>query len=192
MQRDALIAAGHRLHSHLKNVRKMKKRLGRLCPVGDVKVPGLHYLGAGAYGVAFACGEEYVVKYSSPGVTRNAYGAYRGAPHLDAWQIYAEYCVDRRAPNLPHIIHFERVSEYTAWAIMPRYEPLLNAEVGVAVEFDDGMRSALLAGSTPPGLEWMAPLAKLAAKQDLYVDIHKGNVMRNTRDGSYVLTDPFM
>lgn len=190
MQHAELIAAGHRLHSHMKDRHKLQKKLGRTISLLDVKVPGLNYLANGAYGVAYEIeATGHVLKYSRQDLTSDKFWRRDEKPSPDAWQVYAEFCAYHRSPHLPNIIHFERVSEHCAWAIMPKYVPI-DSEDDVA-KLGRNLRSIQAGGSVSEEFAWMWQLKPLMDEHDLNVDCHSGNVMVDPKEGTLVLTDPF-
>lgn len=191
MQHAELIAAGHRLHSHMKIRHKMQKRLNKVIDIFDVKVPGMNYLGNGAYGVAYEC-EGHVIKYSAHDVTNRRYWPRQEKPSCDAWQVYAEFCAYHRSPHLPNIIHFERVSEHCAWAIMPKYEPLQEEQAEIDLcKISRNLRNMQSGSGVSEEFAWMWQLKPLMDEHYLNVDCHRGNVMVDPKEGTLVLTDPF-
>lgn len=168
-----------RAHAHR---RKLKFKRGRYAG------PGWHKLGSGWFGEAW---EHYnypglVVKVSG----RSGFGrktSYNADDelHADSWQVYAQYCHKHPHEHLPKIMHFERVNAAVAWAIMPKYSTHTSYS-------DDVLRlkwQGWLNGERDAP-EWMWPIIGMASSLYMQVDLHSGNVMRDS-DGTLIMTDPF-
>lgn len=144
-------------------------------------------LGSGYYGEAWEHSDHpgFVVKisgvsgwgYDTPGMTTDA--------RDDIWQDYAEVCRDNPHPNLPRIMHFERMGRL-AWAIMPAYERYCEGTYEPVVEnFKAVMRRERVAEA------WMLPMVDLARQPYVAVDLHDENVMYDPESGEVIITDPF-
>ena len=141
-------------------------------------------LGYGLFGEAWAH-EDYpdlVVKISG----REGFGPgarSRREPDLDGWPVFAEYCAAHPHPNLPNIMHFERLSPGVSFGIMPRYEKLKDC--AIAYKW-----SCYLEG-TKGAPAWMWPIIGMRGALNMVVDLHGGNVMLDPATGEYIMTDPF-
>lgn len=156
---------------------------------------GWTLLGSGHYGEAWshcACPDS-VVKISGPaswgklGREHYRYNTYA----LDAWPVFARHCMAHPHKNLPAILHFEQVSPSMAWAIMPRYG---FVESSMSENFRRKVSDALRGLNPvhqPAADEWLWPLRQMCDALEFTVDVHHGNVMRDTHSNEFILTDPF-
>ena len=157
---------------------------------GDDGLPGWEKLGCGHFGEAWEHADHpgYVVKISG----RAGFGAnivYDEKPSLDGWPTFAQHCQANQHPNLPRILHFERLSVGISFGIMPFYE-----EIDTSYGSDDytmvSQWRAYLDG-TPGAPAWMWPIIGMRDALGMRVDLHGGNVMRDMDTGEYIMTDPF-
>ena len=151
-------------------------------------LPGWTMLGAGHFGEAWEHYDHlgYVVKISG----RAAFGA--GAlrdekPSLDGWPTFAQHCQANPHPNLPKILHFERLSVGISFGIMPYYSSI--DPDGVDAEVVSTWRYYLDGGKGAP--EWMWPIIGMRGALGMVVDLHSGNVMKDEDTEEYIMTDPF-
>ena len=144
-------------------------------------------LGAGHFGEAWAH-EDYpnlVVKISG----RAGFGVGDLAtrePPLDGWPTFAEYCFANPHPNLPNIMHFERLSLGVSFGIMPRYDKIDATRYYSVV---DKWCAYLEGGKGAPA--WMWPIIGMRGALRMRVDLHSDNVMQDPATGEYIMTDPF-
>lgn len=173
--------------------RKLKVRRARRhgkMRCGNEGLPGLDKIGCGHFGEAWEHDDHpgYVVKISG----RAGFGdnfVYSKKPRLDGWPTFAQHCQAHPHPNLPKILHFERLSVGVSFGIMPRYEAI-NASHGSA---DAAVLSKwcayLVGGNGAP--EWLWPIIGMGDALGMRVDLHGGNVMMDMDTGEYIMTDPF-
>ena len=86
---------------------------------------GWEKLDAGAFGEVWEHEDHfgYVVKISGRagfGINELPYDE----PSLDGWPTFAQHCQAHPHPNLPKIMHFERLSLGVSFGIMPWYETI--------------------------------------------------------------------
>jgi hypothetical protein len=127
-------------------------------------------IGSGYYGEAWAHDdwEDLVIKISGPSGWGYEYEnapashAYEndGYPKADVWPDFAEACMLHPHPNLPEIMHFERVGGM-AWGVMPMYWPLEGdvSDYPAVDEFRDAVQGRRGAA------HWMLPLIEIAQKK---------------------------
>lgn len=154
----------------------------------DNKAPrGWKKLGQGAFGEAWEHVDHfgYVVKISG----RSEFGTNMLAeekPSLDGWPTFAQHCQAHPHPNLPKIMHFERLSLGVSFGIMPRYDnihPIRDADiVSDWCYYLEGGRGAP---------EWMWPIIGMRGALGMCVDLHSGNVMLDPITSEYIMIDPF-
>ena len=169
--------------------RKFKTRRARRAGAGrcDDEAPvGWEKLGAGHFGEAWEHEDHpcYVVKISG----RAAFGTNRlpaGEPSLDGWPTFAQHCQAHPHPNLPKIMHLERLSLGFSFGIMPYYENIDPWDSDIVFEWRDYLEG----GRGAP--EWMWPIIGMRGALGMWVDLHSGNVMRDPFTGEYIMTDPF-
>lgn len=153
-------------------------------------LPEWTMLGYGHFGEVWehADHEGYVVKISG----RAGFGVgavHTTKPSLDGWPTFAQHCQANPHPNLPKILHFERLSVGISFGIMPCYDEI-NAYGGLAdVEIVTQWRDYLGGGKGAP--EWMWPIIGMRGALGMRVDLHRGNVMLDSDTGEYIMTDPF-
>ena len=159
----------------------------RCAPAG---LPGWEKIGSGHFGEAWEHEDHpgYVVKISG----RAGFGdnlVHRKKPKLDGWPTFAQHCQAHPHPNLPKILHFERLSVGVSFGIMPFYEEIDpsygsadNAVVSKWCGYLDGGKGAP---------EWMWPIVGMGDALCMRVDLHGGNVMMDMDTGEYIMTDPF-
>ena len=153
-------------------------------------LPGWKKIGSGHFGEAWEHADHlgYVVKISG----RAGFGdnhVHDEKPRLDGWPTFAQHCQAHPHPNLPKILHFERLSVGVSFGIMPRYEQI-NAYHGSA----DGAILFLWWGylyDKAGAPEWMWPIIGMRDALHMSVDLHSGNVMKDMDTGEYIMTDPF-
>ena len=152
-------------------------------------LPGWTKVGSGFFGEA--CEHEdhpgYVVKISG----RAGFGVgdmYDTKPSLDGWPTFAQHCQAHPHPNLPKILHFERLSVGISFGIMPYYRSIDPCYVA-ANEIVSEWRDYLDGGKGAP--EWMWPIIGMRGALGMCVDLHSGNVMMDMDTGEYIMTDPF-
>lgn len=174
--------------------RKLKVRRPHRTGAGwaDSKgLPGWLKIGSGFFGEVWEHPDHpgYVVKISG----RAAFGVDAGhdeKPKLDGWPTFAQHCQANPHPNLPKILHFERLSVGISFGILPFYEEI-DTSYG---SDDDAMVSRwrdYLDGTTPGAPAWMWPIIGMRDALGLRVDLHSGNVMRDRDTGECIMTDPF-
>ena len=148
---------------------------------------GWKLAGSGVYGEAWAHKDypNLVVKVS--GRAGFGEGETRGRePLLDGWPTFAEYCFANPHPNLPKIMHFERLSLGSSFGIMPYYESIEGDDDAEVVNRWGGY---LAGGQGAPA--WMWPIIGMGGALRMTVDLHTGNVMKDSDTGEYIMTDPF-
>ena len=110
-------------------------------------------------------------------------------PNLDGWPTFAQHCQANPHPNLPKILHFERLSVGVSFGVMPYYEKI-DAYYGSDDDAIVGQwRDYLYGGKGAP--EWMWPIIGMRDALGMNVDLHSGNVMRDMDTGECIMTDPF-
>lgn len=169
-------------------LRRTKWRKDARCDYGATWLNGWQKLGSGYYGEAWEHQDHpgFVVKIS--GVSGWGYdtpGMCKDDAKDDIWQDFAEVCMQHPHPNLPRIMHFERMGRL-AWAIMPTYERYCEGTYEPVVEnFKAVMRQQRVAEA------WMLPMVELARQPYVAVDLHDENVMLDPESGEVIITDPF-
>lgn len=157
----------------------------------DVKgLPGWTKLGTGHFGEAWEHYDHvgYVVKIS--GRSGFGLGCVRASdPNLDGWPTFAQHCQANPHPNLPKILHFERLSVGISFGIMPYYGDIDSSGVTAAGDIVSQWRDYLEGARGAP--EWMWPIIGMRGALGMCVDLHGGNVMRDDDTGEYIMTDPF-
>ena len=155
----------------------------------DDGLAGWTMLGCGHFGEAWEHEDHLglVVKISG----RAGFGESRGRadrkPSLDGWPTFAQHCLTHPHPNLPKILHFERLTVGVSFGIMPYYKSIdaHNVDGGIVSEWCDYLEGAKGAP------EWMWPIIGMRGALGMRVDLHSGNVMRDDDTGEYIMTDPF-
>lgn len=147
-------------------------------------------MGAGHFGEAWEHADHpgYVVKISG----RAAFGVdalHTEKPSLDGWPTFAQHCQAHPHPNLPKILHFERLSVGISFGIMPYYGNIDPYGVTADGEIVSQWRDYLDGGKGAP--EWMWPIIGMRGALGMRVDLHGGNVMMDMDTGEYIMTDPF-
>ena len=173
--------------------RKLKVRRARRCDSGRADsdgLPGWDKIGCGHFGEAWEHADHpgYVVKISG----RAGFGdnlVYSKKPRLDGWPTFAQHCQAHPHPNLPKILHFERLSVGISFGIMPFYEEI-NPSYGSDDAAVVSQWGAYLDG-TPGAPAWMWPIIGMSDALCMRVDLHSGNVMMDMDTGEYIMTDPF-
>ena len=181
---EARALAFHRKHKYHRARRDGKSWCG------NDGLAGWKKIGAGHFGEAWEHVEllGYVVKISG----RAGFGddaLHTKKPRLDGWPTFAQHCQAHPHPNLPKILHFERLSVGISFGIMPRYEAI-NAPYGSAADAIVGQWRDYLDGA-PGAPEWMWPIIGMSDALDMRVDLHGDNVMMDMDTGEYIMTDPF-
>lgn len=173
--------------------RKLKVRRARRDgkTAGDDKgLPGWTKLGYGYFGEVWEHVDNLgrVVKISG----RAGFGPgdiYTKKPSLDGWPTFAQHCQANPHPNLPKILHFERLSVGISFGIMPRYDdisPYSNRDdAEIVYQWRDYLEGE------PGAPAWMWPIIGMRDALCMRVDLHGGNVMRDVDTGEYIMTDPF-
>lgn len=150
---------------------------------------GWRLIGKGAYASVFAHPDypDLVMKISAPYMTRGYSKTYSGRASMDPdnWQLFARLCRDEPAEHLPEILWYEQVTEYYAFAVMPRY---YAAETHKSEEFGSWVGAAISGEGACP--RWLWAVKRLYDNNRMCVDLHSGNVMQS-REGTLILTDPF-
>ena len=153
-------------------------------------LPGWTMLGAGHFGEAWEHYDYlgYVVKIS--GRSHFGAGIIRDAkPSLDGWPTFAQHCQANPHPNLPKILHFERLSVGVSFGIMPYYSSIDTDGVAADDEVVCAWRGYLGGGKGAP--EWMWPIIGMRGALGMVADLHSGNVMKDNDTEEYIMTDPF-
>lgn len=173
--------------------RKLKVRRARRR--GDTRcdsegLSGWVKIGSGFFGEAWThmYFQGLVVKISG----RAAFGTddiYTEKPSLDGWPTFAQHCQANPHPNLPKILHFERLSVGISFGIMPYYRDIYPYVEPADGEVVSQWRDYLDGGNGAP--EWMWPIIGMRGALGMCVDLHGGNVMRDMATGEYIMTDPF-
>lgn len=114
---------------------------------------------------------------------------YTKKPALDGWPTFAQHCQAHPHPNLPKIMHFERLSVGISFGIMPYYESIDAYGVSADGEIVSEWRDYLEGVKDAP--EWMWPIIGMREALGMRVDLHGGNVMMDSDTGEYIMTDPF-
>lgn len=169
-------------------VRRARRDGERWCD--SVGLAGWRWIGAGHFGEAWEHEDHpgYVVKISG----RAAFGGDAlptGKPSLDGWPTFAQHCQANPHPNLPKILHFERLSVGISFGIMPYYRSIDPYGVAADGEIVSQWRDYLDGGKGAP--EWMWPIIGMRGALGMRVDLHGGNVMMDMDTGEYIMTDPF-
>ena len=112
----------------------------------------------------------------------------RRKPALDGWPTFAEHCRTNPHPNLPKILHFERLTVGVSFGILPYYDALQD-EDDKGYDIVDAWRNYLEGGKGAPA--WMWPIIGMLGALNLTVDLHSDNVMKDLDTGEYIMTDPF-
>ena len=173
--------------------RKLKVRRARRhgktrCDNGGLS--GWKKIGRGHFGEAWEHEDYpgYVVKISG----RAAFGRdalHTEKPSLDRWPTFAQHCQANPHPNLPKILHFERLSVGISFGIMPFYEEIDtsygSADCAIVAQWGDYL------GGTPGAPAWMWPIIGMRDALGMRVDLHSDNVMRDMDTGECIMTDPF-
>lgn len=147
-------------------------------------------MGAGHFGEAWEHEDHlgYVVKISG----RAAFGVdavHSEDPSLDGWPTFAQHCKAHPHPNLPKILHFERLSVGISFGIMPYYVNIDPYGTTADDEIVSQWRNYLEGGKGAP--EWLWPIIGMRGALGMRVDLHSGNVMMDMDTGEYIMTDPF-
>ena len=153
-------------------------------------LPGWNKIGSGHFGEAWEHEDHlgYVVKISG----RAGFGAntvHDEKPALDGWPTFAQHCQAHPHPNLPKILHFERLSVGISFGIMPFYEETDTYFGSDGDTIVSQWRDYL--GGTPGAPAWMWPIIGMRDALCMHVDLHGGNVMMDMDTGEYIMTDPF-
>lgn len=174
--------------------RKLKVRRARQEGEGGYAdtegLAGWRRIGAGHFGEAWQHAEHgsLVVKISGRGGF--GYGSMGNEePRLDGWPVFAQHCQANPHPNLPNILHFERLSVGISWGVMPRYESVDIYSNSCDEEIVTEWRDYLEGEKGAP--EWLWPIIGMRGALGMEVDLHRGNVMLDTTTGEYIMTDPF-
>ena len=170
--------------------RKFKTRRARRAGAlrcDDAAPCGWEKLGAGVCGEAWGHEDHpgYVAKISG----RSEFGTNELCyvkPSLDGWPTFAQHCQAHPHPNLPKILHFERLSLGVSFGIMPYYK---NIDPCTDANIVSDWCYYLEGGVGAP--EWMWPITDMCGALGMLVDLHSGNVMRDAFTGEYIMTDPF-
>ena len=187
---DEFIRMARALAFYRKFKHRRAKRRGRLF-TDTAGLKGWSDIGSGFYGEAWSH-EDYpglVVKISG----RAGFGVQDAVPSrepsLDGWPVFAEHCLANPHPNLPKILHFERLSVGISFGIMPYYVPLEPYDDEDDAEILDEWRDYLEGCKGSPS--WMWPIIGMRAALNMKVDLHEANVMKDPTTGQHVMTDPF-
>lgn len=155
----------------------------------DDGLAGWTRLGRGHFGEAWEHEDHLglVVKISGRAGFGESYGRTDIKPSLDGWPTFAQHCLTHPHPNLPKILHFERLTVGVSFGIMPHYNSIdaCNANGEIVSEWRDYLEGAKGAP------EWMWPIIGMRGALGMRVDLHSGNVMRDADTGEYIMTDPF-
>ena len=153
-------------------------------------LPGWKKIGCGHFGEAWEHADHpgYVVKIRGRGGFGDNFICSK-KPRLDGWPTFAQHCQAHPHPNLPKILHFERLSVGVSFGIMPFYEEI-DASYGSA---DCAILSQWCGylGGEPGAPAWMWPIIGMSDALGMRVDLHGGNVMMDMDTGEYIMTDPF-
>ena len=151
-------------------------------------LPGWKKIGDGHFGEAWEHADHpgYAVKISG----RAGFGdnfVCREKPRLDGWPTFAQHCQANPHPNLPKILHFERLSVGISFGIMPLYAEIYTSYGPDALvsQWRDYLEGA------PGAPAWMWPIIGMSDALCMRVDLHGGNVMMDMDTGEYIMTDPF-
>lgn len=147
-------------------------------------------IGVGHFGEAWEHEDHpgYVVKISGRAGFGEGY-VRTSEPQLDGWPTFAQHCQANPHPNLPKILHFERLSVGISFGIMPYYRGIDRYGSDADGEIVPQWRDYLDGGKGAP--EWMWPIIGMRGALGMRVDLHSGNVMRDMDTGEYIMTDPF-
>lgn len=153
-------------------------------------LPGWEHVGSGHFSEVWEHADHtgYVVKISG----RAGFGAgavHDKEPSLDGWPTFAQHCQANPHPNLPNILHFERLSVGISFGIMPLYDDISPYSNDADAEIVSQWRDYLEGARGAP--EWMWPIIGMRGALGMRVDLHGGNVMRDEDTGEYIMTDPF-
>lgn len=153
-------------------------------------LPGWKKLGEGYFGEAWAHVDfgGLVVKVSGRAGFGSG-GLGKSAPSLDGWPTFAQHCLAHPHPNLPKILHFERLSVGVSWGVMPCYASIDHHNVAADAAIVTKWRNYLEGCKGAP--EWMWPIIGMQNALGMRVDLHGGNVMMDMSTGEYIMTDPF-
>ena len=171
--------------------RRAKRRGSKSADCRGLK--GWRLVGSGFYGEVWGHEDhpDIVVKISG----RACFGIDaipRRKPSLDGWPTFAEHCRANPHPNLPKILHFERLSVGISFGIMPRYDKLrylCDENASKNADVVDEWRDYLEGGNGAPA--WMWPIIGMRDALNMIVDLHGDNVMKDPDTGEYIMTDPF-
>lgn len=181
------INASRRMFYYVRRQRKLQRS-------SCINLPkGWREIGSGWYSIVYQHKDypDLVLKISGP--TDWGFGVQdrmrtSSSVSADAWPIFAEHCLANPAPNLPNIIHIERVSQNFTWAVMPKYLPSDTLSSQQIAEFED-VKAELYAAES--GRDWLWPIIQMKAAMNMIIDLHDGNVMMDSQTGKFILTDPF-
>lgn len=151
---------------------------------------GWEQIGSGHFGEAWEHESHLgcVVKISGrAGFGDNFVGTEK--PSLDGWPTFAQHCQAHPHPNLPKILHFERLSMGISFGIMPFYEKIDTSYGSDDYTIVSQWRGYL--DGTPGAPAWMWPIIGMRGALGMRVDLHGGNVMMDMDTGEYIMTDPF-
>lgn len=165
-------------------------------------------LGRGHYSEAWAHHQwpDLVLKISGPAGwgADDVWSSYKGkeyVPKMDAWPVFARHCMQSPHMHLPTVYHVEQFSQHMSWGVIERYSvwDYWTSTDGEALAKQNQERTwhevarDILKGHTraDAGWEWMWPLRQMASAMHFTVDLHSGNIMRDTRTGNLIITDPF-
>lgn len=157
----------------------------------DYGLNGWERLGHGHFGEAWEHEDHLglVVKISGRAGFGADFGRPDSEPPLDGWPTFAQHCLAHPHPNLPKILHFERLTVGISFGIMPYYRSLDTSSVDADAEIVSEWRDYLEGAKGAP--EWMWPIIGMRGALGMRVDLHGGNVMRDADTGEYIMTDPF-
>lgn len=156
----------------------------------DNGLPGWTMLDSGYFGEVWKHDDNprLVVKIS--GRAGFGYGEVATSkPALDGWPTFAQHCQANPHPNLPKILHFERLSVGISFGIMPRYDEINPYSNDDDADIVSKWLGYLEGGPGAPA--WMWPIIGMRGALCMRVDLHGGNVMRDMDTGEYIMTDPF-
>ena len=170
-----------------RKLRRRQARAGGLRYTDSKGLPGWNMIGTGHFGEAWQHEDHdhLVIKISG----RAGFGdglVHAGETSLDGWAVFAEHCFNSPHPNLPKLLHFERVSVGISWGIMPLYE---NADSAESKEVRTQWRNWLDGARGSP--QWLWPIIGMRGALEMQVDLHGGNVMYDADNDEYIMTDPF-
>lgn len=147
-------------------------------------------LGSGHFGEAWEHADHLglVVKISGRAGFGESCGRTDIEPSLDGWPTFAQHCLAHPHPNLPKILHFERLTVGISFGIMPHYKSIDPYSEDAGDEIVSEWRDYLEGAKGAP--EWMWPIIGMRGALGMRVDLHSGNVMLDDT-GEYIMTDPF-